>query len=150
MDQFPQAIQSIHNGIDKIAHRSFREHVRFIKAAGLSMSQFGILMQLYHQHHCGITEIGSQMDISSAAASQLVEKLVQGGLLSRAENPHDRRVKQLALSEKGLELVQAGYAARHSWLDSILEGLTPDEHTKVAEAMQILAQALGKTEEKAE
>ena len=79
------------------------------------------------------------MDISSAAASQLVDKLVQSGLLSRAEDPNDRRAKRLELSDKGRELVEAGMEARHRLLDTVMENLNEEECKKVADAMQILS-----------
>ena len=41
----------------------------------------------------------------TAAASQLVDKLVQGGLIQCEEDPQDRRAKLLNLNDKGKELM---------------------------------------------
>jgi DNA-binding MarR family transcriptional regulator len=125
-----------------VTHRSFHEHIRFVKASGLSMPQFNILMQLHYQRACGVSDISVRMDITSAAASQLVEKLVQAGLLERAEDPHDRRVRQLRLTDGGRELVEAALAARYRWVDELIERLEPAEREKMAAAMQILVTKL--------
>ncbi len=106
------------------------------------MPQFNILMQLHYQRACGVSDISVRMDITSAAASQLVEKLVQAGLLERAEDPHDRRVRQLRLTDGGRELVEAALAARYRWVDELIERLEPAEREKMAAAMQILVTKL--------
>jgi DNA-binding MarR family transcriptional regulator len=137
-----QSNETIRTGLDVITHRAFREHGRFVKAAGLTIPQFGILIQLYYQQQCGMSDISSRMDISGAAASQLVDKLFQAGLLERSEDPADRRVKQLRLTEKGRKLVEAGMAERHSWVDALVARLEPAEREKVAEAMNILTGAI--------
>lgn len=128
----------IRQGIDQMTHHVFHEHIRFVKASGLTMPQFNILMQLHYQRECGVSDISARMDISNAAASQLVDKLVQAGLLERAEDPHDRRVKQLRLSAQGLELVEAGLAARYRWVNELIERLEPAEREVLAQAMSIL------------
>jgi DNA-binding MarR family transcriptional regulator len=133
---------SIHHGIDRITHRAFHEQVRFVKASGLSMPQFTILMQLHYQRQCGVSDIGARMDITSAAASQLVEKLVQADLLERSEDPLDRRAKQLRLTEKGRALVETSQAERHRWVNGLMETLSPADLQKVSAAMEILATAL--------
>lgn len=137
-----QLNQTIRQGMDLITHRAFREQGRFVKAAGLSMAQFGILMQLHYQQRCGISDISSRMDITNAAASQLVDKLVQGELLERTEDPNDRRAKQLKLTQKALDLVETGMAERYSWVDTLVTHLEPAEIEKVAEVMELLSKTL--------
>jgi len=68
--------------------------------------------------------------------------VVQAGLLERSEDPADRRVKQLRLTEKGRKLVETGMAERYSWVDALVARLEPAEREKVAEAMNILTGAI--------
>lgn len=142
MSDAPSLAETIRQGIDQVTHRAFHEHIRFVKASGLTMPQFNILMQLHYQRECGVSDIGARMEISSAAASQLVEKLVQAGLLERAEHPNDRRAKQLRLSAQGRELVEAAIAARHRWMDELIAQMTPAERQTVAKGMNILRSRL--------
>ena len=140
--------ETIRQGLDLITHRAFREQARFVKSSGLSMAQFGILMQLHYQHGCGISDISTRMDVSPAAASQLVDKLVQSELLERTEDPTDRRAKQLKLTAKGRELVETGMAARHRWVDTFIECLEPAEREKVSEVLAIMTSTLQQMQEK--
>ena len=78
---------------------------------------------------------------TNAAASQLVDKLVQGGLIQRVEDANDRRAKLLNLTGKGEELVRRGIEERHRWMNEIAERLTPEERSQVSEALDVLTRA---------
>jgi MarR family transcriptional regulator for hemolysin len=98
-------------------------------------------MNLHHRHTCGVSDISDHMEISAAAASQLVEKLFQSGLLERAEDPSDRRAKLLTLSDKGHSLIEAGIEARSRWVDELVATLTPEEYETVGAALSALTRA---------
>lgn len=131
---------SLRQWMEFATHRSMREWTRFAKSTGLTMPQFSILMQLHHKGRCGVSEISERFDISNAAASQLVDKLVQGGYLERTEDPHDRRARRLNLSAEGKKLVSDGMQERHRWLEKIVASLTEEESRKVTEALNILTE----------
>ena len=143
-----QFSQTLRAWMDAFMHRSMRGWSHFAKSTGLSMPQFSILMQLHHKGPCGMSEIGERFDISAAAASQLVEKLVQAGYLERTEDPTDRRAKLLALSDKGKELINQGTEERHRWMDDLAATLSTEDRKKVAEALAILTKAVRNLEEK--
>ena len=140
--------QSLREWMDVFMHRSMRGWNHFAKSTGLSMPQISILMQLHHKGPCGMSEVSNRFDISAAAASQLVEKLVHAGYLDRAEDPSDRRAKLLTLSAKGEELIQKGTEERYHWLDDLTSKLSTVEQTKVVEALDILTKAAQTMEEK--
>lgn len=131
-------------------HRSMREWALFVKASGISMPQFGILMQLHHKGQCGVSDISERMDISNAAASQLVEKLVQAGLLERTEDPHDRRAKQLSLTERGRTLLEKGLRQRGRWLAEVTASLEEADQRKISEALGLLIRATERLEAREE
>jgi DNA-binding MarR family transcriptional regulator len=141
--QFPQ---SLRGWMDTFVHRSMRDSVRFVKASGFSMPQFLLLMHLHHREYCGISDLSEHMEISAAAASQLVDKLVQAELLVRTEDPDDRRAKQVALSPKGKELIEQSIEERYRWVDEIAKALSEEEKIKVAEALEILNEMMKRVE----
>jgi DNA-binding MarR family transcriptional regulator len=141
MTKSPPITQSLRAWMDIFMHRSMRGWNHFAKSTGLSMPQFSILMQLHHKGPCGMSEVSNRFDITAAAASQLVEKLVQAGYLERAEDPSDRRAKLLTLSAKGEELIQQGTEERYHWLDDLTSKLSTVEQTKVVQALNILTKA---------
>ena len=133
-----QISKSLREWVEATTHRAMRDQSRYVKSLGFSMPQFFILMQVYHKKQCGISDLSDHMEITAAAVSQTVEKLVQSGLLDRAEDPSDRRAKQVTLSAKGSELIEKSIAERFRWVDKLTAKLGADERKKVSEALAIL------------
>ena len=127
--------------MDAFMHRSMSGWNHFAKSTGLSMPQFSILMQLHHKGPCGMSEISDRFDITAAAASQLVDKLVHAGYLERAEDPSDRRAKLLTLSTNGGELIKQGIEERYRWMDDLAATLSVEDQKKVSEALILLTNA---------
>lgn len=144
-----QIKHSLREWMDVFMHRSMRGWMTFAKSTGLSMPQFSILMQLHHRGPCGMSEISERFDITAAAASQLTDKLVQGGYIERAEDPNDRRAKSIQLTPKGKELVDAGMTERYRWMDELVSKLSAEDRPKVVEALKVLTEAARQLDETA-
>jgi DNA-binding MarR family transcriptional regulator len=136
-----QLIQTMRQFMDIAVHYSMRASGHFMKARGLSTPQFSILMQLHHRGVCGMSEVSEQFGTTPAAASQLVDKLVQNGLIHREEDPQDRRAKSLNLTDKGKELIQRGIEERYHWVEPLAGKLSAEERVKVSEALDIMTKA---------
>ena len=143
-----QFSKTLRTWMDTFMHRSMRGWNHFAKSTGLSMPQFSILMQLHHKGPCGMSEISERFDVSAAAASQLVEKLVQAGYLERAEDPTDRRAKLLTLSTKGEELINQGTEERYRWMDDLVDTLSAEDQKKAVDTLEILTKAAQQLEDK--
>lgn len=143
-----QLIQTMRQFMDMAMNYSMRASGHFTKAHALSMPQFSILMQLHYRGVCGLSEVSERFEITPAAASQLVDKLVQSGLIRREEDPQDRRAKSLKLTDKGKQLIQAGIEQRYRWVESLAGKLTAEERARVDEALTILTRAAQEVEMK--
>lgn len=118
--------------------RSMRGFVLHSKELGVSIAQLSALMRMYRQGASTVSAVGEDLGISNAAASQLLERLVQHGLISRLEDPHDRRAKQIEILPKGRQVLEASLKARQHWLEDLAATLSPSEQAQVAAALQIL------------
>lgn len=142
-----QLSEVIREWAEVFMHRSGRDFKRFMDTTGLSFSQVNILMRLFHGGSAGVSEIGGQMGITNAAASQAIDRLVQMGLIVRAEDPQDRRAKRLELAPKGRELIQKGIRARIQWIEGVTDTLTPEQQNMIIAALTLLTEAARKTED---
>ena len=95
-----------------------------------------------------MSEISERVDVSAAAASQLVDKLVQAGYIERTEDPSDRRAKLLKLSAKGAKLVDDGIQERYRWMDELTSRLSAVDQTKISEALSMLTEEARKLDQK--
>lgn len=142
-----QISKSLRQWVEATTHRTMRDQTRYVKSLGFSMPQFFMLMQVYYKKQCGISDLSERLEITAAAASQAVEKLVQGGFLDRSEDPSDRRAKQVTLSAKGSELIEKSIAERFRWVDRLTDNLSMNDQKKVSEALAILTTAAQKLEQ---
>jgi DNA-binding MarR family transcriptional regulator len=118
--------------------RSMRNFLRYSRETGLSMSQFGVLFHLSRKQSSGVTNLGDHLGVTSAAVSQMLERLVQQGLILRTEDPNDRRVKKIVLTEKGSQVLQEGLHARQDWLIDLGNTLSDIEKEKITAALNTL------------
>ncbi len=126
--------------------RSMHDLVQFSRDSGLSMTQLSTLMHLYHQGACGVSDIGSHLGVTNAAASQMIDRLVGLGYLERAEDPGDRRVRQITVTANGSRLIESAIAARHRWMEELTDSLSPDQQQLIIEALTLLTQAANQPE----
>jgi DNA-binding MarR family transcriptional regulator len=138
--------QVFHKWTEVFMRRSFRDFKHFIDDAGLSPSQASALMRLYHGGECGVSDIAHHLGFTKPAASQMIERLVQQDLLKRAEDPNDRRGKQITLTSNGRALIEKGIDARREWMEQLTITLTPDERQTIAGALLLLTEAAQKLE----
>jgi len=149
MTKSTQFSQSIRAWMDVFMHRSMRGWGHYAKSTGLSMPQFSVLMQLHHKGACGMSAISEQFEVTPAAASQLVDKLVQSGLIQRVEDPNDRRAKLLNLTDKGRDLIRQGIEERYRWVEELAGKLTAEERAQISDALNIMTRAAQEVEQDA-
>lgn len=134
------SLATIRHWIEISMRRSMHDFVRYAKQQGLSMTQVAVLFKIHHHGAVNVTEIGEHLGVSSPAASQLLERLVQMGLVAREEDPTDRRLKRIALTEQGEAAFREGLRAREKWLDELVDRLSPAEQAQVLAAFEVLIQ----------
>jgi DNA-binding MarR family transcriptional regulator len=117
--------------------RSMRSLIQHMKENDLSMSQIGALFQI-DRGRSNVSDLGAGLGISIAAASQMLERLVQQDLIRRSEDPQDRRAKQLVLTEKGRRIIRESIEARQGWLEDMGASLSAREKEQVAAAVKVL------------
>ena len=87
-----------------------------------------------------VKDVSDRLGISFPAASRAVEPLVQRGIVERAEDPVDRRVKRVRTTKDGDRLVERLIATRIKSFEQMLEGFSVTERRKLGDALdEILA-----------
>lgn len=72
----------------------------------LTMQQFKVLAMIsIDPEHANAHRLGEQLGVSPATMSGLVDRLVDHGVARRVEDPQDRRVRRLEITESGRELI---------------------------------------------
>jgi DNA-binding MarR family transcriptional regulator len=131
-------VDTLQKWIEVSMHRSMRDFMGYARESGLSMSQLGAMFQIHHRGSSGVTDLGDNLGVTSSAASQMLERLVHQELIRRSEDPSDRRVKQIVLTDKGHQVLQDSIRARQSWLSDLAGTLSDCEKEAIIAALNLL------------
>ena len=82
-----------------------------------------------------VKELGEKLGLSLAAMSRAADEVVQRGLVNRTEDPADRRIKRLCLTDEGRNLVQKMRELRMAGFEQFVATLSPKERTQLAKAL---------------
>ena len=98
-----------------------------IEETGLGLSDFGVLEVLLHKGPLPVNTIGSIVDLTPGSISIAVDRLVAKGLVGRVESAQDRRVRIVALTSRGKELIVAAFQEHSGQMKKVFSGLSPEE-----------------------
>ena len=106
MTETGSVVNVLQKWMELFMRRSMHDFVIYCKENNISMSQMNALFHLHHKGTCGVSEVGEHLGVTNAAASQILERMTQQSLVVRSEDPHDRRVKKIVITDKGRDLLE--------------------------------------------
>jgi MarR family 2-MHQ and catechol resistance regulon transcriptional repressor len=98
-----------------------------IEETGLGLSDFGVLEVLLHKGPLPVNTIGPIVDLTPGSISIAVDRLVAKGLVSRAESAEDRRLRIVALTPRGKDLIVSAFRKHSGQMKRVLSKLSPEE-----------------------
>lgn len=107
----------------------------------LTLSQLRILMLLARHGSVSGSELAGMVGVGAAALTGMIDRLVVQDLVARAEDPHDRRVRRIALTRDGKELIASIFNAGEAKMRTLLSRLSAEELNLVAQATLLLIKA---------
>jgi MarR family transcriptional regulator for hemolysin len=131
-------VKTLMTWIEVFMRRTMRNFLLYSKQNGFSITQIAALFLIHRKGTISVSDIGDELEITNPAASQLLERLVQQGLVVRSEDPNDRRLKQIVLSKQGEVVLHDGLQARQKWLEDLVKLMSPDEQEQVIAALNIM------------
>jgi DNA-binding MarR family transcriptional regulator len=140
------------------SERAFRELIRtrglleriqqtYFAQFGLTGSQWAVLRHLQRAEQEGrvglrLTELSERLLIRPPSVTGVVDRLERAGLVVREGSPTDLRAKQVALTDRGHDLVRRILAVHDAQIDALLGGLSTDEVTEFYHLLTRLRQHL--------
>ncbi len=107
-----------------------------IEETGLGLSDFGVLEALLHKGPLPVNTIGPIVDLTPGSISTAVDRLVTKGLVSRIESSEDRRVRIVALSPGGRELIASAFRKHSEQMKRVFSELSPKELRSLETALK--------------
>jgi MarR family transcriptional regulator, 2-MHQ and catechol-resistance regulon repressor len=119
-----------------------------IAETGLGLSDFGVLELLLHKGPMPVNALGPLVDLTPGSISIAVDRLVAKGLVSRVESAGDRRVRIVALTSRGKELIVSAFREHSGQMKKVFSDLSPEELGSLEVAIKKVgkrAESLGRT-----
>ena len=98
-----------------------------IEETGLGLSDFGVLVLLLREGPLPVNTIGPIVDLTPGSISIAVDRLVGKGLVSRVESAEDRRVRIVALTPRGKDLIVSAFRKHSGQMKKVFSELGPEE-----------------------
>jgi MarR family transcriptional regulator, 2-MHQ and catechol-resistance regulon repressor len=98
-----------------------------IDETGLGLSDFAVLEALLHKGPMPVNTIGPIVDLTPGSISIAVDRLVAKDLVSRVESAEDRRVRIVALTPRGKDLIVSAFRKHSGQMKRVFSELRPEE-----------------------
>ncbi len=129
-----------------LARRNFLEKDFKCQSFSVQKSQFNQLMLIRDIVPCNLGKIMSVTGLTSAGASLFVEKMVQQHILSRQDNPQDRRNILISLTPEGAEFLRGVDDRLDDFILEFFHTCSKEDLITVSKAMEIISNVLEKAE----
>lgn len=109
----------------------------------LSYNQFKMLLAINDKGICPLTTLAAELSIAMSSASEMVDKLVQLGLVRRSVDAKSRRRVTIQLTTEGEKLIfdlQKGIVDNYR---SLLNRLSDNDQARLVDALETLVEILG-------
>lgn len=97
----------------------------------ITSTQLMVLRKISQHPDIGITELADLLHLGNSAASGVVDRMVKAGLITRQRSESDRRIFQLAMTDKGREI-------REKCKQSLRKHLQPLSNIPAGDAAELL------------
>ena len=122
--------------LGKAFHAMAKFTMAGILESGLGDSDFRVLEVLLHKGPLPVNVIGPKVFLTPGSISTAVDRLFSKGLVSRDENPEDRRIRLVALTETGKALISTVYRKHVEDVRQVFADFTSSELQQLERLMK--------------
>lgn len=136
--QLPTSALTAHLGywMRMVSNQVSHAFARKLAGRDVTVAEWVLLRQLYGTEALAPSRLAEQLGMTRGAISKLSERLMDKGLIARADSPEDRRAHMLSLTAKGERLIPelAGLADEND--AEFFQDLTSDERKQLEKLLR--------------
>ncbi len=134
--------------LQRLVFRSSRQYKRDVwLELNLTISQLKSLFFIANQGTTNFSRLAAALGVTPPNVTGIVDRLVDQGLVSRRENPEDRRMLMLRVTGKGETLIAELRERTVSHMSEALAHLSLEELNTIAQGLRLLSKAVEAHEE---
>ena len=148
MTQSSKSEEILHSFCEVMSKLLLDRYQQHLSELELTLPQAQVLRLLRRDGAVPTGQLAAELRITAPAITQLTDRLVRKGLIERQSTVDDRRTVLVALSSKGMKLVEQFRRRRGEAFKGALAELGAAERAKVVESLRKLVGALQSYESK--
>jgi DNA-binding MarR family transcriptional regulator len=102
----------------------------------ITLPQLQAMRYIWLHRNATVGEVAEGLDISYPSATNMLNRLVRKGLVTRHGNPADRRFVEVQLTEKGERLTRQVEEERTARLKQVLDEMAPEERQALIDGLR--------------
>lgn len=130
----------------RLFRKKFFKHKRRLNKGQMPHSSYHVLKILKKHGELPITKIGKQIHVSKSNMTSLIDKLVEEGLAIRIPDKHDRRVINIAITDKGNDLLRDWRKHADDEIKKSLSSLADEDLERLYQSVENIKDILKKLE----
>jgi DNA-binding MarR family transcriptional regulator len=107
----------------------------------ISLAQLRVLVILDSRGPQSLGAMARHLDVHPSNATRACDRLVQGGLLTRNENPSDRRQIRLELTSTGRRVIESVMSHRRRQVEDLLAQMTGEQRVALVPMLRAMTAA---------
>ena len=112
----------------------------------VTLTQFRTLVVLDSHGVINLNRLADLLAVNSSTAMRMIDRLLAAELVTRQDNPANRREVLLDLTDEGRRLVQQVSGTRRAEIARIVKAMPPGERSELVNALRAFADAAGEPE----
>jgi DNA-binding MarR family transcriptional regulator len=111
--------------------RQLQKGMNEILGEDINRSEFFLLKYLQENEKAKVSTISKELNVTASHITTVADSLVKKGLIERERSTTDRRIVEMGLSDRGIELIQQLNEYKTNYLFSTMDELTNDDLQKL-------------------
>jgi len=130
--------------------KDIRSEMRTRRSPDLTVPQFRTLAFVDRNRGTSLSAVANHMGLTLPSTSKLVDGLLDRGMLTREDNPADRRRVKLGVTNHGLRILETSRRGTLMYLTGKIASLSTDEREVIVKAMKAMRSVfIGSTQKQA-
>lgn len=109
----------------------------------VTLTQFRTLVVLHSRPTMNLNSLADELGVNASTAMRMIDKLLAAGLVTRRENPANRREVQLEPTASGRRLVGKVTARRRARIAQIVAAMPASDRSGLVDALAAFGRAAG-------
>jgi len=110
-----------------VSRRVSRAFDKQMEPLGLTRSQWGVIVYVAREPGIAQTGLADKLEIGRMAVTGLIDRMESKGMVERRDDPKDRRMKRIFLSDAAKEIIPKIQGAGDFVGSSVFNGLSPQD-----------------------